>query len=164
MTKVSGKFVFCENEDEFLNNLKSLISENKWNNIFCLEKKIQELLTKAEITFDSGNEKFLDIKIGITYCEYLISRLGSIMISSKQTSGRRLNVFPETHIVLAYTSQLVPDIKDAIKNIKKKYNEKMPSMISVITGPSRTADIEKTLVMGAHGPKELYVFLIDDNT
>ncbi|MCD4747377.1 MAG: LUD domain-containing protein [Bacteroidales bacterium] len=164
LTEVSGKFVFCENEDEFLNNLKSLISENKWNNIFCLEKKIQKLLTKAEITFDSGNEKFLNIKIGITYCEYLISRLGSIMISSKQTSGRRLNVFPETHIVLAYTSQLVPDIKDAIKNIKKKYNEKMPSMISVITGPSRTADIEKTLVMGAHGPKELYVFLIDDNT
>lgn len=38
----------------------------------------------------------------------------------------------------------------------------MPSMVTLITGPSRTADIEKTLVMGAHGPKELYVFLLED--
>ena len=47
--------------------------------------------------------------------------------------------------------------------MKKKYPDNYPSMISLITGPSRTADIEKTLVMGAHGPKELYVFLIEDN-
>jgi L-lactate dehydrogenase complex protein LldG len=46
--------------------------------------------------------------------------------------------------------------------ITKKYGNKLPSMISMITGASRTADIEKTLVMGAHGPKELVLFLIDD--
>ena len=48
-------------------------------------------------------------------------------------------------------------------NLKNKYGENIPSMISAITGPSRSADIEKTLVMGAHGPKEVFVFLIDDN-
>jgi L-lactate dehydrogenase complex protein LldG len=63
--------------------------------------------------------------------------------------------------VLAYTSQLVPDLKDAFKLIKEKYGQQIPSMISTITGPSRTADIEKTLVLGAHGPKELFVFLLD---
>jgi len=46
--------------------------------------------------------------------------------------------------------------------MKEKYGQDLPSMISLITGPSRTADIEKTLVMGAHGPGELYVFLVDD--
>ena len=65
-------------------------------------------------------------------------------------------------MVVAYTSQLVPDIKDALRNIKQKYDNNLPSFISFITGPSRTADIEKTLIIGAHGPKELYVFLIDD--
>ncbi|MNL89836.1 Lactate utilization protein C [compost metagenome] len=54
------------------------------------------------------------------------------------------------------------DLKDAFKLIKDKYGSQIPSMISTITGPSRTADIEKTLVLGAHGPKELFVFLIDD--
>jgi L-lactate dehydrogenase complex protein LldG len=65
------------------------------------------------------------------------------------------------HIVLAYTSQLVLDLKDGFKLLKKKYGNNIPSLISTITGPSRTADIEKTLVLGAHGPKELFVFLLD---
>ena len=84
------------------------------------------------------------------------------MVSSKQESGRRLNVFPEVHAVIAYTWQLVPDLKQALAAIKEKYSQALPSLISVITGPSRTADIEKTLVQGAHGPKEIFVFLIDD--
>ena len=46
--------------------------------------------------------------------------------------------------------------------MKKRYASDLPSQISIISGPSRTADIEKTLVMGAHGPKELYVFFVDD--
>jgi L-lactate dehydrogenase complex protein LldG len=65
-------------------------------------------------------------------------------------------------VVVAYASQLVLDLKDAFKLLKEKYGNNLPSMVSVTTGPSRTADIEKTLVLGAHGPKELFVFLLDD--
>ena len=162
-TKVAGKFIYCSNEIEFIENLKILISENNWDNIFCLDEKIQSLLSNGGIAFKSSEKDFLDINVGITGCEYLIARLGSVMVSSGQKSGRRLNVYPETHIVMAYTSQLVPDLKDALKKIKKKYKNKLPSMISVITGPSRTADIEKTLVMGAQGPENMYVFLIQDD-
>jgi hypothetical protein len=55
----------------------------------------------------------------------------------------------------------VPDLKDGFALlIKKKYGTDIPSMITNVTGPSRTADIEKTLVLGAHGPKELFVFLL----
>ena len=64
--------------------------------------------------------------------------------------------------MLAYSSQLVPDLKQALAGIRKKYRDNYPSLVTLVSGPSRTADIEKTLVMGAHGPKELYVFLIDD--
>jgi L-lactate dehydrogenase complex protein LldG len=53
------------------------------------------------------------------------------------------------------------DLKDGFKLLKNKYGHNTPSLISTITGPSRTADIEKTLVLGAHGPKELFVFLLD---
>jgi L-lactate dehydrogenase complex protein LldG len=65
------------------------------------------------------------------------------------------------HIVVAYTSQIVTDLKDGFKLLKDKYGGNIPSMITNVTGPSRTADIEKTLVLGAHGPKELFVFLLD---
>ena len=161
--KVSGKFVYCESEEEFIDNLKALMLENKWSNVFCLEENIKKILTAGNILYLSDEEDFHNIEIGVTQCEFLISRLGSIMVSSKQQCGRRMFVYPPVHIVLAYTSQLVPDLKNAFTGIKQKYGDKIPSMISVITGPSRTADIEKTLILGAHGPKEIYVFLVDDS-
>ena len=65
--------------------------------------------------------------------------------------------------MIAKTSQLQYDIKDGLEFIRTKYGTNIPSMICLETGPSRTADIEKTLVLGAHGPKELLVFLIDDS-
>ena len=64
-------------------------------------------------------------------------------------------VYPEFHFVHAYTRQLVPDLQDALSGIRERYANGMPSVVSVISGPSRTADIEKTLVMGAHGPKRV---------
>ena len=161
-SKVNGKFIYCENEKDLQENLISLIGEKKWNQVFCAEPEIKETLADAGIPFISMESEFIQMDAGITYCEYLIARLGSIMVSSRQSSGRRLNVYPENHIVIARSSQIVPDLKDALNNIKEKYKNNFPSMISVITGPSRTADIEKTLVMGAHGPRELYVFLIDE--
>ncbi len=161
-TKVSGKFIYCEDVKELKENLSALIAENEWNNIFCIDPEIERVLKDAGISYKSDEDDFLSMEVGITHCEYLIARLGSIMISSRQISGRRMNVFPEHHIVIANTSQIVPDIKDALLGMKERYGKDLPSLVSVITGPSRTADIEKTLVMGAHGPKELYLFLIDN--
>jgi L-lactate dehydrogenase complex protein LldG len=65
------------------------------------------------------------------------------------------------HVVIARSSQVVLEIGDALAGIKGKYGQ-MPSQVSMITGPSRTADIEKTLVLGAHGPRDLFVFLLND--
>jgi L-lactate dehydrogenase complex protein LldG len=99
------------------------------------------------------------MQAGITGCEFLVARTGSVVISSALPSGRQMNVFPPIHIVLAHVSQLVDYPEDAFVAIQNKYGEDLPSIISTITGPSRTADIEKTLVLGAHGPKEFIVFL-----
>lgn len=161
-TKAAGQFIYCENIEELKANLISLIAENKWENIYCQDNKIKKTLNNAGIQFSSEASSFSEMEVGITNCEFLIARLGSIMVSSKQTSGRRMNVYPPSHIVIADTSQIVPDIKQALKAIKEKYSNNLPSLISLITGPSRTADIEKTLVMGAHGPKNLFVFLLDN--
>ena len=83
------------------------------------------------------------------------------MMSSAQQSGRTVSVYAPVHICVAYTDQLVFDIKDALLRMKEKYAEGLPSLITLATGPSRTADIEKTLVVGVHGPKEVFCFLIE---
>jgi L-lactate dehydrogenase complex protein LldG len=159
---LNGKFVFCENEAEFIENFAFIAKDNEWENIFCLEPKLKELIKKGKIKFSDKEENLLATDIGLTFCECLIARTGSVMITSKQLSGRRLPIYANFHIVIAYTSQLVNNVKDGLKFIREKYNNQLPSMISTITGPSKTADIEKTLVQGAHGPREMFVFLIDD--
>jgi L-lactate dehydrogenase complex protein LldG len=162
LLNVSGNFIYCESEGEFAENLKELMTEHEWYNVFCTEEKLAALLDRSHIPFVSGKEDFLEMEVGLTSCEFLVARLGSVLVSSRQKSGRRNFVYPPVHLVFAYASQIVPDLKQALQAIKEKYQDKMPSMISLITGPSRTADIEKTLILGAHGPKELYVFMVDD--
>lgn len=162
-TAMSGKFVFCEDELDFAENLVTLAERESLHKIFVWEKPLQQLLNNFGFPFYSKDKSFKEAQAGITLCEALIARNGSVLVSNKGPAGRRLSIYPSFHIILAYTSQLVPDIKDGLQKMKDRYKDEIPSMISVITGPSRTADIEKTLVLGAHGPKELYVFLIDDS-
>lgn len=163
LVKVAGKFVYCESEDEFIGYMKSFILEKEWGLLYCGDPRIQAQLRNGGIPYASPDDNILDAKIGITGCEFLVARLGTVVVSSLHNPGRKLVAYPEVHIVLGYTSQLVPDLKQALGAIKRKYRDNYPSQVSMITGPSRTADIEKTLVMGAHGPRELYVFLIDNS-
>lgn len=164
LTATGGQFIYCESENEFLENLQLLIQEKKLGSIYTLENRLKEILEAGRVAYISGKDHPDAAKAGITGCEFLVARTGSVMVSSAQGSGRKLIVFPEVHLVAAYASQLVPDLKDALAAMKKKYDSGMPSMVTLITGPSRTADIEKTLVIGAHGPRELYVFFIEDRS
>lgn len=161
LTAISGQFIFCENEIQLIENLLELAEQKSWRKIYCWEPKLQKLLSTYEYPFYSTDTDFLNAEVGITSCESLISRNGSVLLSNGNEAGRRLSIYPHVHIVIAYTSQLVLDLKDGFKLLKEKYPEALPTMISNVTGPSRTADIEKTLVLGAHGPKELYVFLLE---
>lgn len=161
-TAVAGNFIYCEDEISLIENLIILAEQKKLRRMYVWEPPIQQLLSRYEFPFFSTEKDFLEAEAGITACEALIARSGSILVSNGSAAGRRLTVYPHAHIVIAYASQLVMDIKDGLQLMQQRYGESIPSLISVITGPSRTADIEKTLVLGAHGPKEVYLFLLED--
>ncbi len=152
-THLLGRFAFCTSENDMQQQLQQLIGQKKWTKIYCVEDKWKAAFNNTDDL--SGCDA------SITGCEYLIARTGSIVLSAAQQSGRTVSVYAPIHICIAYTSQLVYDIKDSLQLIKQKYTGKMPSLISFATGPSRTADIEKTLVTGVHGPKEVYCFLVE---
>jgi L-lactate dehydrogenase complex protein LldG len=160
--KTKGDFIYCEDDQQFIDKLSVLLVKKNIHELYAWESPLKKLLQENSVSFKSDDTKFLGAEAGLTLCECLIARTGSIVVSSKQVAGRRLGIYPPVHIVVAYTSQLVTDIIDALKFMENKYGQKMPSMINMITGPSRTADIEKTLVLGAHGPRELLLFLIED--
>jgi L-lactate dehydrogenase complex protein LldG len=97
---------------------------------------------------------------GITECDALIAQTGSVLVTNRSAGGRALSVLPPHHVVLAKREQLLRDLPAAFQLLKTKYGANYPSMMSLITGPSRTGDIERILVLGAHGPKKLTIFLI----
>lgn len=161
--KNGGTFIYCESEEDFYDQLFLFKREKAINHLFVWEPQLKNQLHAAGIVFTEDETNFLkNAEAGLTTCEALIARTGSIMVSSTSRSGRRLSVYPEKHIVVAYAAQLFTDIKDGLAFVREKYHPGFPSMLSLVSGPSRTADIEKTLVMGAHGPKEFILFLIDD--
>lgn len=152
-TKLMGKFAFCTDENDMQLQLQQLITLKQWTKVYCIEEKWKPVF--------SNTDDLAACDVSITGCEYLIARTGTIVMSTAQKSGRTVSVYAPIHICIAYTSQLVYDIKDALQSVKEKYAGNPPSLISFATGPSRTADIEKTLVTGVHGPKQVYVFLVD---
>jgi L-lactate dehydrogenase complex protein LldG len=159
-TALQGKFVFCATAAECTLQLNELIHINHWEKVVCKEPAIQKIVKGA--ADNSGfHDSLNDCDVSVTGCELLVSRTGSIVLSSAKESGRTTSVYAPVHVCIAYTNQLVYDLKDGLIRLKETYGQQLPSFITFATGPSRTADIEKTLVVGVHGPKEVFLFLIE---
>ena len=158
-TALQGKFSFCFSAHELVNQLQTLLTTRDWKNIFIKDDVLQHTLQSAGLKINYTNN-LSSCDAAITGCEYLIARTGSIVLSAAQQSGRTVSVYAPVHICIAYTNQLVYDVQDGLELIQKKYRQ-LPSLITFASGPSRTADIEKTLVTGVHGPKEVFCFLLE---
>jgi L-lactate dehydrogenase complex protein LldG len=158
-TNLQGRFSYCSSEEELVAQLSSLAETRKWKKIFCRETALQEMLHASGFPFNY-HPTLADCDAAITACEYLVARTGSILLSSAGESGRTVSVYAPIHICIAYTHQVVEDIADGLEKALLQ-NPTYPSLLTLATGPSRTADIEKTLVVGVHGPKEVFCFLID---
>jgi L-lactate dehydrogenase complex protein LldG len=154
-TQLQGKFSFALDMNELAQQLHALVKEHSWTRIYCKDERfissLPDLLTDDLVNCDAS----------VTGCEALVARTGSMVLSS-MNSGRLPSVYAPVHICIAFTSQLLYNINDALSFLRDKYKGALPSLITFATGPSRTADIEKTLVVGVHGPKEVYCFLVDD--
>jgi len=159
-TKLQGRFIYCINQQELAFQLNSLVKKMDWQKVYCLEDDLSKI-AGSQLSDRIVKTGLADCDVSITGCECLVARTGTIVMSSAQESGRSTSVYAPVHICIAYSNQLVYDVKDALQLVKDKYNNAIPSLITFATGPSRTADIEKTLVVGVHGPKEVYLFLVE---
>jgi L-lactate dehydrogenase complex protein LldG len=92
----------------------------------------------------------------------LVAQTGSIVLSDSMTQTREAYALPDILLVYATTEQIVPGMRTAFQTIKRKYAKNKPSQLTFITGPSRSTDIEQTLVIGASGIRQVAVFLVDE--
>ena len=129
-TERGGKFIYCLNIDEVKQTFNSIISELKSDitELFCLEKNLSEKF-ESELVITKTN---MNAKLMLCSCEALVSHDGSIVVCNKQFGKNKISDLPETLVVFAGTKQFSKTISDALKVIKKKYPEKIPSSITSI--------------------------------
>lgn len=161
-TRLLGLFAYCENESEMVRQVSELLAAREWRKPHCPDHRLKGVFASHGHPVFPEDSDVVDCDVSVTCCEALVARTGGIVLSSAQREGRTSSVYAPVHVCIAYTSQLVHDIGDAIARLQAKYGENLPSLLSFATGPSRTADIEKTLVVGVHGPKEVFCFLVED--
>ncbi len=136
----------------FIDRLLAIINGRPWHSTIApLSAQLHKL--GAPLTSQRTAE------VSLTHCNALVARTGSIIIDSSANEGRVSSIYAPVHIVIAYHNQLIVDLSDYFSSLNPAA---MPSSATIIGGPSRTADIEKTLVLGAHGPKELHLFILDN--
>jgi len=123
-----------------------------------LRRLAPTLLNGREVRWSTEGVPTEESQATITLAETLVAATGSIFVSSA-CGGRGAAVVAPIHIVFAFTDQLVPDLEAAFARLHQHGAPQQNSMLVLITGSSRTADIEKILVMGAHGPRRFVVAL-----
>ncbi|MBX2921538.1 MAG: LUD domain-containing protein [Chitinophagaceae bacterium] len=158
-TRLQGVFFSCSH----INDIAGLLTQfppsllhGQW---CCTVPELIPVLQQAGISLVND---VLQAEVALTDCECLVARTGSVVLSAGQSSGRALPVYAPVHIVIANVGQLLYDTGNAISFLQGKYEDNLPSSLHFIAGPSRTGDIEKTLVMGVHGPKDVFVLLIKE--
>ncbi len=139
-----GKFYYCQNEDELINNLKNLIEFRGWSNIESFSQTLWAFLESNNIKTQTNLK---NTKVGITFCQGIVARSGSIVLSSVQGLGSNLIHFPPVLIVIATTNQIFNSYKEMLSLLPETPPE---WMVSIRSGKLISEEI-----------KELYLFITE---
>ncbi len=116
------------------------------------------------VTRDEVRQASAAADLGLTSCDYAIAETGTLLLIANDKQGRLTSLLPVTHLAIIAPEQLVPTFADAVKLLRRQRlasdDGRLPSNISLHTGPSKTGDIEQTITRGVHGPKEVHVILV----
>ena len=126
------------------------------------ELDVVTINSSNEISSDDLRAKALQADVGITGVEFAIAETGTAVLSSDSETGRLVGLAPPVHIVIVKRGQVLPSLDELFLLRKwQSINGLAPQYASLISGPSRSADIEYTLVTGVHGPGDVRMVLVD---
>jgi L-lactate dehydrogenase complex protein LldG len=110
------------------------------------------------LSFEVTRDKAAASKVGISQLDWAMANTGTLVQDAAPVDRRLVSTLPNIHIALIQTDNLVPDLPSVFNKIKPEHT----NYISFITGPSRTADIERVLTIGVHGPEKLVIVFVDE--
>ncbi|MGB7555128.1 MAG: lactate utilization protein [Candidatus Korobacteraceae bacterium] len=114
--------------------------------------------TVPGLTFAVTREKAAASKIGISQFDWAMANTGTLVQDAAPVDRRLVSTLPIIHIAVVATGQLLPDLPSILAKIRPEQT----NYISFVTGPSRTADIERVLTIGVHGPEKLIIVFVDE--
>lgn len=150
--------------------IKTQLEQRNITNLLCGEKQLDsDLVTSLKIdinlqVFDfiiDGNKEMLfnECPAALSNSHCAISATGSIVLWPDSDEPRSLSLIPPVHFVIVDADKMYADF--ATLMAEQQWQDKLPTNVVLISGPSKTADIQQTLAYGAHGPKELIVLLLN---
>jgi len=179
---VSGEFHFCESGTAVLQLLTQIVQSSAAKKVAISQHEICKRLEVAKglearlpevniLVEDIESENSFNrtalrnsmaqVQLSITGAEYLIAETGTIVMLAGAQASRQISLLPSIHIVLATPQQIFPNMAELFLEIQREHGTKLPgSALTCITGPSRTADIEKVLIKGVHGPMRLILLMV----
>ena len=131
--------------------------------VFGTEPDVQAIQRHAR---ESLRQKFIDAQVGISGANFAIAETGTIGIVTNEGNADLTTTLPPVHIAVFGIDKLVATLDDAVAILRmlarSGTGQRMTSYVNWITGPSRSADIEQTLAIGVHGPREMHCVVIDN--
>ena len=163
LAAVGGEFSIVNRLDEAASKLTAILDEIRPRRIAISDSpKVRALVeavqNEAEICERASSAELFDCDIGITEAQWAIAETGTLVLESKKEYSRLTSLVPETHICLLPAA----NIRSTMSDILQVLEIGIDPVVTFITGPSRTSDIELTLAIGVHGPQQLIVIVIGD--
>jgi L-lactate dehydrogenase complex protein LldG len=162
LESVGGHCVIVKDEEAAANALAGIISElqDAAKRIALSDAPLVLALTTGitEVTVCPATADLFNYDVGISTAQAGIAETGTLILEGEKERNRLVSLLPPVHIALLNSRDIFPTIGDALTAL---HQNSLSRAITFITGPSRTADIELTLTVGVHGPKELHVIVID---
>jgi L-lactate dehydrogenase complex protein LldG len=160
LESVGGRVRRCSNERDAVAALRSITGEAQRFAVSD-DPLVMRLADTAfgprdgRVDADAPREDLLACEFGITSAQHGIAETGTLVLASGAERNRLISLVPDVHVAVLRAERILPDLRAALAAVKDD------PAVTFITGPSRTGDIELTLVVGVHGPKELFVLLLD---
>jgi L-lactate dehydrogenase complex protein LldG len=176
LTRIGGRFHIARTADAVCDYIENLISLKQtktvigWNAPVISETGLSERLERSDVEFISNDDKQSEAEfinkaigagIGITAVDYALADTGTLVLITGAGRARSVSLLPPVHVAILKPEQIIAGLDELIPRLNTSAGRDLASAVTFITGPSRTADIELTLVVGVHGPQELHVVLLD---
>tara|TARA_R110000822_G_scaffold7440_4_gene30401 strand:- start:114 stop:698 length:585 start_codon:yes stop_codon:yes gene_type:complete len=157
--KKGGKFLYCLQKNEVIENVKKILLENNWTNILVTDTKLLPFLDEKGVQVTVKPQKSLPY---FTSCEHLIADGGDVLFSSNQLKSVKLSELSENFIVYATTSQLVKNTGEGLTGIKTSCKNVLPTNISSVKDFEINKKEDNFLNYGNNSSKNLYLLLLED--